>query len=384
MSSHQPQHPADGDDAQSREEFLDEFREPEHRTIQADGPKRQWTDARSIREEHGIPAYDGEAFNYQNLVPDIVEKTWEPEPGETGGGTDLLAVGKPGSGKSTFANHLALRELEVPGSKLVWRASTSRSEWLPLAPWTTLCLPSSTDYQARFVPRDPSEREYVLSLEELQEYVVRDIVRYDSPHHLNHELLNPAQVHVVYPDPRMRGCQDAYERAPEKQYEPPSDDRPLFHEDDPTTHWWFAWILSRVESGPNDWTTLVLDEIGDIAPDVARSDEYGTYQKVELLRDAWVDARKKGLSIYAFGHAERDIHDMIRHKIRWRMTMNGTSNPTAKGEVVGFGRVPMHSDQASRMNIGRGLIWNEQNFERVAWKNYSAPVSHKLKLERVG
>lgn len=367
----------------TKSEFLDKFRRPEHRTIQADNGRRTWTDARSIREEFGVAPYDGSAFTYGNLVPNVIEKTWDPDAGRIGGGTDLLATGKPGSGKSTFADHLALREIEVPEAKVVWRASTSRSEWLPLAPWTTLALPKGVDYEAIFEPRDPSDAEVTLDLDELEEYVVRSIERYDDPRDLNRNILKPAQIHVVYPDPGMRGLQDIYEAAEDKQYDPPTD-RPLFHESDPSTHWWFGWILGRIEHGPYDWTSLILDEIGDIASEDARKDSYGTYQKVELLKDAWVDARKKGLSIYAFGHSERDIHNMIRHKIRWRVAMNATANPTTKSEVVGFGRVPMNTDMASRMNVGEALFWNEQNFEKIAWPDYPAAVSHKLKLSKVG
>ena len=367
----------------TKAEFLDRFRPPEHRTIQADDGSRQWTDARSIREHFGIGPYDGSVFDYRNLVPNVIEKTWSPEAGQIGGGTDLLATGKPGSGKSTFANHLVARELEVPESKVVWRASTSRSEWLPLAPWTTLALPSGVEYEAIFEPRDPTDSEVVLDIDELEEHVVRSIERYDNPRDLNRNILEPAQIHVVYPDPEMRGVQGIYEASEDKQYDAPTDRR-LFEPEDPSTHWWFGWILSRIEYGPFDWTTLILDEIGDIASEDARKDTYGSYQKVELLKDAWVDARKKGLSIFAFGHSERDIHNMIRHKIRWRVSMPNSANPTAKSEVVGFGRVPMNSDITSRMDVGEALFWNEQNFEKIAWPDYPAAVSHKLKLSRVG
>lgn len=369
--------------SKTKAEFLDQFRRPEHRTEQADDKYRRWSDARSIREEFGVDRYGGDVFDYRNIVPNIIQKTWDPEPGQIGGGTDLLATGRPGSGKSTLANHLALREIEVPEAKLVWRASTSRSEWLPLAPWTTLVLPKGVEYEAIFEPLNKTEKKVILDLDELEEHVVRSIERYDDPRDLNRNILEPAQIHVVYPDPEMRGVQEIYEQSDDKQYDAPTDRR-LFEPEDPSTHWWFGWILARIEHGPYDWTTLILDEIGDIASEDARKDSYGTYQKVELLKDAWVDARKKGLSIYAFGHSERDIHNMIRHKIRWRVSMPNAANPTAKSEVVGFGAVPMNTDMTSRMPIGEALFWNEQNFEKISWPNYPAAVSHKLNLSRVG
>ncbi|MFW6435845.1 MAG: ATP-binding protein [Halovenus sp.] len=386
MSTHESQ----------KEAFLDEFRGAVTNTREATGNGNHHSDAASIRDwfpdrasHHngpsttGVPRYDSEKFDYPNLVPNIIEKTWDPGPSQFAGGTDLLATGKPGSGKSTLANHLAMRELEVNRSKVVWRASTARSEWLPLAPWATLALPAGISYEAVFEPRNPTESSFTLSLDELEGNVVRDIKRYDSPKDLNQNILSPGQIHVVYPDPLMRGVQDIYEAADDKQYDAPAG-RTLFHREDPSTHWWFGWILSRIEYGPFDWTTLILDEIGDIAPEDARKDSFGTYQKIELLKDTWVDARKKGLSIFSFGHAERDIHNMIRHKIRWRMTMGGNSNPTSKSDVVGFGQVPLDWDITSDMDVGSGLVFNESNFEKISWHDYPAAVDHKLKLERMG
>lgn len=369
----------------TKSEFLAQFKDPARKTIQADeNPRAQWTDARDIREHHGIAPFDADAYNQPALWPNLIDKRWTASQNKLAGGSDLLTVGKPGTGKSTLANHIATREMEVPAAKVVWRASTSRSEWLPLAPWATLCLPSGVDYQARFVPRIPTEPEFVVSLDELTDHVVRDIVRYDDPRHLNEQLLGEGQLHVVYPDPAMSGIQEIYENIDSKQYDAPPD-RPLFDPEDPSNHWWFGWILARVEHGPHDWTSLILDEIGDICPQNCRKDQFGTYQKVQLLKDVWVDARKMGLSIFAFGHAEGDIHQMIRHKIRWRFSMNGSANPTSKSEVVGFNDVPMDfSGLTSRMKIGRGLVWNENTFEKIIWDDYEAAGNHKLKLEEVG
>ncbi|WP_311171810.1 ATP-binding protein [Halobellus ordinarius] len=389
---------------EEKQRFLNRFLEPRHDTYNVDKTKN-WPDSRSIRSYHGgdkpgkdhggVGAFNPDKYEYPQLWPAIIDTTWESTKHKIVGGTDLLTIGKPGSGKSTLANHIALRSIEgiTPTSawstkknsvaKVVWRGSSARSEWLPLAPWTTLCLPEGVDYDAKFVPRVPTEEGYTLTLDELEQHVVRDIVRYRNPKHLNKELLDVGQFHVVYPDPRMRGIQGIYENSDEKQYDaPPEGD--LFDERDPSNHWWFGWVLARVEHGPHDWTTLILDEIGDIAPQGAGKDEFGTLQKIKLLKDSWVDARKMGLSIFAFGHSEEDIHSKIRRKMRWRMYLHGTANPTSKGEVVGFNHVPMdHGHLASKYEYA-GLVFNEQNFDWISWPEYYTPIDHKLKLERRG
>lgn len=369
------------------EAFLEQLPDPEYRTIQG-GEGTHWTDARSMRQTFGVAPYEPEHFSDQSeaVVQDLLEHYWDPPSSQMAGGTDLLATGKPGTGKSTLANHLAVRLIDINDERVVWRGSTSRSEWLPLAPWVTLALPRGIDYEARFVPRKPTEPTIsVDDVDDLKGTVVRDIVRYDDPRHLNEELLEAGQITVVYPDPAMRNCQAILDAAAEKSYDTPANRETLFHEDDPDNHWWFAWVLARVEHGPHKWTTLFLDEIGDIAEQAARKDSFGTYQKVQLLRDAWVDARKMGLTIFAFGHSEKDIHSMIRRKIRWRFAMNGSANPTTASDVVGFDSVPMNNDLTSSMDVGEGLLYSEQNFEfPITWDEYDAPVSHKLKLERVG
>ncbi|WP_253738002.1 ATP-binding protein [Halohasta salina] len=369
------------------EEFLRKLPDADYRTIQG-GEGQQWTDARAIREEFGVAPYNPEQFDEraEGLVPDLLTHSWDPPSHMKAGGTDLLATGKPGTGKSTLAIHLAVRLIDINNERLVWRGSASRSEWLPLAPWVTLVLPETTEYSARFVPRRPTDETIdIPKIEQLEGRVVREIKRYRNPRHLNEKILEPGQVHVVYPDPEMQGCQGLLEDAAEKSYDLPQGRETLFHPDDPDNHWWFAWVLARVEHGPHKWTTLMLDEIGDIAEQAARKDSFGSYQKVQLLRDAWVDARKMGLTIFAFGHSEKDIHSMIRRKIRWRVAMNGSANPTTASDVVGFDSVKMNYDHTSSYDVGEGLIYSEQNFEKkITWDDYDIPVSHKLKLETVG
>jgi hypothetical protein len=339
-----------------------------------------YTDADSMRREFGIAPYDAEAFDYPNVVPNALEHTWDAGPDQDGGGTDFLATGKPGCGKSTLAINWVVRLLEVNEEKVVWRGSPSRSEWLPLAPWTTVLLPRGVDVSAELVPKNPAEDTIAVELENM----VREVKRYADPDHVNEMLLEPGQFHVLYPDPEMKGCQEVYERS-QKVYESPPNRDAFFAAEDPLTHWWFAYILSRVENGPYDFTSLVLDEIGDIAPDTARADKFAHHQKVEMLRDAFVDARKYGLSLFAFGHSESDIHHYVRQKIRWRISMPGNANPVSKNDVVGMDAVPMDVEMTSRFPLGTCLMFTERNFEhRVKWSDIPDPHDRELAIQLEG
>ncbi|MFD1599370.1 ATP-binding protein [Halobellus rarus] len=369
----------DDSSSDAKDSVLDEFREPIRNTQQATRDSRRHTDARSMREAFGIPRWDRDRFEYASVMPDCFEHSWDAPPNESNGGTDFLARGKPGKGKSTLANYLAVRQLELNDEKVVWRGSASRSEWLPLSPWTRLCLPEGVDVTARLEGKDPTQPPVELDVDELEE-IVREVVRYRDPVHLNQELLKPGMFHVVYPDPRMRGCQAVYEDSPERTVETPASRDELFAAGDPAGHWWFAWALSRVEHGPHHWTTWICDEIGDLCPQSAKKDAFGSYQKVELLKDTWVDLRKFGVSVFAFAHSEKDVHQMIRHKLRWRIQMPGTANPTKAGDIVGFESIPMHSDMTSRMPVGQALMYTETRFEKFGWKDMPSASDYKLKI----
>jgi len=373
----------DGDDLADEEttaEILAQFDEPVRTTEQATGQPTRWSDARSMREEFGIPAWDPDRFEYESVIPNCWEHTWEAGGDLIAGGTDFLARGKPGKGKSTLANYLAVRMLETNDEKVVWRGSTSRSEWLPLAPWTVLCLPEGVNITVRLESKDPTEPAAVLDAGQLEE-IVREVRRYSDPVDLNRNHLDAGTFHVVYPDPQLRGCQEILDKDPEKQYDTPPDRETLFSEHDPASHWWFAWALARVNHGPHHWTTWICDEIGDIAPQGARKDQFGTYQKVELLKDLWVDARKFGLSVFLFGHSEVDIHEKLRRKIRWRIQMPATANPTKATDVVGFETVPMNYEMTDEFPIGKALMYNETHFDPFRWKDMPAPTDYKLKIE---
>lgn len=295
------------------------------------------------------------------------------------GGTDVLATGKPGSGKSTQACHFATRTMEINDETVVWRASSTRSEWLPLAPWATVCLPRSIDPEIELEPMDPLDDPISISVDELEE-IVRSVEFYEDPLDLNQNVLDRdgdvggGRLAVVYPDPDMARCDEIYQESPYRKEELE------FSSEDPPKHWWFAWLLARIDRGPHHWMTWICDEIGDLVPQNARKDSYGSYQKVELAKDLWVDARKKNLSIFSWGHAEVDVHQMLRHKVRWRIQMPGKANPTSKGDLVGFGSVPMNHDLTSSMRIGEGLLYTERHFQKFRWPEYADPTDFKLKI----
>jgi len=364
---------------EARREALSRFKDPVRNTRQVTGDDRRHTDADSMRRHFGIPRWDSDRFDYEGVIPNCWEHSWDAGGDRIAGGTDFLSRGKPGAGKSTLAGYVSIRMMEANNEKVVWRGSSSRSEWLALAPWTVLCLPEGVPINARLESKNPNDPAVVLDRDDL-EGIVREVRTYSGPVDLNRNVLDEGTFHVVYPDPQLRGCQEIYEASPERRYDTPPDRKDLFSEEDPASHFWFAWVLARVEHGPHDWTTWICDEIGDIAPQSARKDSYGSYQKVELLKDVWVDARKFGLSIYLFGHSEVDIHQSIRHKIRWRIQMPKTANPTTASEVVGFESVPMETDLTSRNPVGKALMYTETNFESFRWKDVSGPTDYKLKI----
>ena len=356
---------------------LDEPTEVDDETAQFRDNQSRHSDAAGVRRKFGFPRFDVERVEQykRHVYPNMLTHVWDGSPeAETRdkGGTDLLATGKPGSGKSTWLLYLAARLMEINDESVVWRASSSRSEWLPFAPWAKVCLPSSASVDARLVPKVPT-RDTIDDVD--VEDVVREVVYYDTVRELNREHLDPGMFHVVYPDPTMSGAQDVYESAPEKTY-----DDLEFSPENPSKHWWFAWVLDRIENGPYQWTSLMFDEIGDVAPQSAQKDAHATYQKVEMLKDCYVDARKTGLSIFAAGHSEVDIHDMVRRKIRWRCQMPGSANPTRPTDVVGFDSVPMDTDMTSNMKPGEILVFNERNFDDLAYAHLPAPIDHKLKI----
>jgi hypothetical protein len=283
------------------------------------------------------------------------------------GGTDWLAYGPKGSGKSTMAETLVARELEVNNSAVVWRGSSARSEWVSLAPWATVCLPDGLEAEARLDPPADDMDPVSVDLEES----VRKVVRYEDPIQLNHEVLEEGGFHVVYPDPRFRRCSEITAEAdeiPELEHVSvweAAEDPDL--EATPTEFWWFAWAISKIEHGPPMFVTWYCDEIGNLMPEHASNEYHGHHRRISALRNKYVDARRNNFSLNGIGHEQEDLHHLIRKKIRWRITLNGMDNPT--GETVGMGEAPMGRNYTSRMKLGEALSWNKQKFAEFSWSD---------------
>ena len=314
------------------------------------------SDADSMRREFGLRSFDPDAFPYESVVPGCLKHARDNSAWSAAGGTDFMGFGAPGAGKSTLGLHWSINLLDInnrPGMQeaVVWRGSESRSEWTPLAPWATVCLPESCDMEVSLASTsDGGSRPVAL------EDVVREVRRYEDPEDLFANHIEPGKFHVVYPDPAFRGCQDLYERSP-KRYDLE------FQEGDPVGHWWIAAALARVEYGPFDvFTSFILDEVGDFLSQDASKDTYSTYQKVNLFQDVYVDARKYGVSFFSFGHSRAAVHGKIRRKVRWEITMNGLANPTKDSQVVGDRSVPMNTDLSSSLPTGKGVMWTGTNF----------------------
>jgi energy-coupling factor transporter ATP-binding protein EcfA2 len=330
------------------------------------------TDAESIRRKFGIGKFDPAAFDYPSVIPGLLMHAKDNSAYSAAGGTDALIQGPMGAGKSTLLKVLAAHLMDLNDEAVVWRGSESRSEWTAFAPWAKVCLPASCEVEATLDATDGSEgypRE--VDLEE----IAREVVYYDDPMDLCQNHLEEGKFHVVYPDPSMTGCQDLYERSPKRK------DGLEFTPEDPVNHWWVAFMLARVEHGPYFWTTLIIDEVGDIIPQSASKDKFATYQKVELYRDLFIDSRKFNLSVFHAGQNTMDAHEKARRKHRWRATLNGRANPTRASQVVGVNRVPMETDLTSDMPTGRGLLWTETNFAAFSWVDVPKPTAEELRVE---
>lgn len=299
------------------------------------------------------------------------------------GGTDFLGTGPPGSGKSTLANDLARQILEInPSEAVLWRGTPSRAEWTPLAPWTRLMLPESQDVQVRVQPPVHSVDAYTLEPSTL----VGEVVRYRDPYDLLDEL-EAGRFHVIYPDPLFAGVEDLFRKSSrtgdfeyitqaEAESDPDLSATPL-------SHWWFAWIIALVDEGGPEWITQIIDEVGDLLPQDARSGEsnHYWYELITAYRDTLVDARKTNTTIMNFGHNEEDVHSLARRKYRWRITMPGWPNPTEGDNVVGFGTAPMKTQLAQHMTVGDGLYWTATNFSEFSWSDVPKPTAARISLE---
>lgn len=335
-----------------------------------------WSNARTMRQIFGLPAFwklENQLSEKETPLPNCIVHEKPAETYDHEGGTNALAIGEKGSGKSTLALWLAIRLMEANDEAVIWRGSPSRSEWLPLKQWTKLMLPASAAVEADWQPEDIREGSGGEPAD--LESEVDEVVYYDGLRDLLDQL-EPHQFHVVYPDPGFRGCEQImgeseYSPHPVQFTTPAEAEEP--EEQTPTIHWWFAFLVARLEHGPYDWTSLIFDECADLAPDSARADKSQTYEKVLSLRRVMADSRKYFLSLFFFGHHEENLHSKIRRTVQWRVNMpDGTANPCQSNNdrpPVGFNQLKMKYDVMSRQSVGRGLWWTETNFTRFTWSD---------------
>ncbi|WP_256423033.1 hypothetical protein [Halobellus rarus] len=310
----------------------------------------------------------------------------------TAGGTDYFAYGKPGSGKSTLMGFTAA-VLQQVNNETVLLADTlddsgtnERAEWLPLAPWTTIAIPEGIPVEVRIVPEAPEVSSFTVGLEE----ICRDVVRYSSPVDLLGQLVE-GQFYVVFPDPLHRGC-EAVSRysyhGPNRVTEvgEPGPSAPT-----PADQWWFAFVQARIKRDifPH-WTSILVDEAGNLFDPDAEKDEHDEYQKIRKYAKDFADARKKGVSVYTYAHALSEVSHFFRAKQRWWVTMNGATPPIGKS-LPGDKSCPIPTARYSRqMESGEALTWNSQNYASINWPNIKrgarldAEVSIDFDLEAVG
>lgn len=333
---------------------------------------------------------EGDHVDYQHDEPHVSHPALEDQPrlrGKTlewladdetridsliAGGKDSHIYGPPGKGKSTLATSIAMWEMQLNNSTVMWAdtldasGTSERVEWLALAPWATLALPADLPVTVRVVPKDASVRAFEIEPGE----IVRDVVRYESPHDLL-EQLEPGQFYVTFPDPKLRGCEDvsrfAYNNVGDVT--PVGEDGPT--EPTPANHWWFAFVAARISQDlfvhP---TSINIDEAGNLIDPDASKDEHDTYQKIRWLKNKYADARKNDVSFRYQTHYIHELNDKLRAKIRWWVTMNGATPPIGKS-LPGDKVCPINYDVTSTMDKGQAAAWRPgtQNFAGFSWPN---------------
>ncbi|WP_311170650.1 hypothetical protein [Halobellus ordinarius] len=326
-------------------------------------------DLDKLRLEHddlsGLSKPRQALFRWLQANPDVVQELRI-------GGTDWGAFGPKGSGKSTMAISLMIRQLEINPDAVVWRGSPARAEWLPLRAWTRLCLPAGLDVDAVLDPPSDEMESIEIDLEEM----VHEVVRYESIRELNHEVLEEGMFHVVYPDPKFRGATKAFREADEIQeiehvsaWDVERDEEDDLDPQDvtPQEMWWFAWCIDKIDHGPPIWVSLLADEIGNWMPEHASNDYHRLYDRIAAFRDKYVDARRNKFSVFGIGHDPEDLASLVRKKQRWRITLAGADNPT--GETTGMGESPMNRNYTNRMQLGQAMSWNSQHFADFSWSD---------------
>lgn len=345
------------------------------------------------QEYDGLPRTRRKLFEYLNDPETPVDVGDLPSVG----GVDAAMYGSPGSGKSTLAVTLAARIMEINNEVVVWRGSQARSEWLPLAPWTTVCLPSGVDVRAELAPPDDDSAAANVDFEPIEidlERVVRKVEFYDDLEDLNNYILEQGAFHVVYPDPKFRDCEGITRRAAETKpltynsaWEVQADDDLGVDDITPDKFWWMAWLIHQNSEAPPSPVSWFCDEVKGIFPNGAEKADHNHPRYIRAVSDKYIDMRRNGVSNYYIGHnLNTHISHHLRSLMRWGITMNGASNPV--NEEVLSGRAPMSKDMASTMPVGQALIWNvaRQEFTPLPWDdiNDEFKIPGKLRVTYPG
>lgn len=370
----------------------------QHQKIIGSPDGRLHTDAAYLRRLHSfprLPSYDevrpsdhtvtnaiqgdGDRASIP-LTPRIYDHTWRGGVERVSGGQGTFLVGPEGRGKSTAFRRLAAAEMEHNDSMVVWRGVTdSRSEWLPFAPITRLCVPHGYEVSGTLVPKERSPDAPTAPVD--MENVVREVVHYRDVAHLNQEVLEPGCFHVVLPDPQMRGCQYIYEESDKRIANRRTEME--FTSDDPVNHWWFGWGLSTVEMALPGWLAWFCDEVQSLAAEGVANDQYHTRMKVKLLGSSMEDWRKNGVARYFAGHKYHHMHSLWRSRIRFRLHTSGMANPRmsrSSSIPAGMESVPMQHEIIKNEPIGQGVLYDESEFEVIKWPPSAKPVSGDLKV----
>ena len=301
---------------------------------------------------------------------------------ETTGGSDALIHGPMGRGKTTSVSTFIARWMEVNGEPIVWRGTPQRTEWLPFAPWTVVCLPEGVDYTVRLAPPEDESGDGTGGTDAIEvdlEDVVWQVKRYEDLDDLNNNVLMSGAFHVVYPDPKFRGCERITQQASEC---PPLEYTSVWEAEEPgdatpESHWWFSWLVHHnVNEERSMRTTWVCDEASNLFKHHASNDDSGLSDKIDAVSQQYVDFRRNGLTFVLLTQKPKEISWMIRKKMRWGVTLSGTDNPTGSDEIIGV-RPPMNTEMTSSWRLGRGLFWTSGQYTEFGWddlpRRYKVP-----------
>lgn len=281
------------------------------------------------------------------------------------GGTDIFLHGLPGSTKTTCMHYLTVRVMEANNETVFWRATPGRSEWLPLARWATVAWPSSLEKVVKVVPFNSDIDPFEIEITD----VVRDVLEYDDPLDLMEQVRDrpDGQFYVTYPDPEFRQCEYLTGWNYTNIWEAPS-----LREETPLIHWWFAFAQARVSGPYGYWTTFVLDEADELLPQEASKDDHDTYQKVLQFKDGFRDFRKDHLTLFLAAHSLAEVHEKVRKKLRWTLTMNQEDPPDD---------APVDGPYTRYMDLGEGMIWKGPKSASFGWPNMKRYFSIPAKIE---